>query len=107
MKSGPDMECTSSSIFEGSVECLNFDKLPIVFRPCKLSTFQNVVSLDQRCIQQEFAHDISPTIPGFLVDEQLMHHQQSKEAKVHISALIRIIFKETLFQIHLLFLLSG
>ncbi|XP_048438990.1 uncharacterized protein LOC103953161 isoform X3 [Pyrus x bretschneideri] len=81
MKSGPDMECASSSIFEGSVECLNFDKLPIVFRPCKLSTFQNVVSLDQHCIQQEFAHDISPTVPGFLVDEQLMHYQQSTEAE--------------------------
>lgn len=92
LTSGPHLECTPSSIFEGSVECLNFDKVSIVSEPCKSSTTQNTVSLDQCRIQQECAHETSSIFPQtssifphFLVNEQGRCYRHSKDVEVHIS----------------------
>ena len=98
LTSGPHLECTPSSIFEGSVECLNFDKVSIVSEPCKSSTTQNTVSLDQCRIQQECAHETSSIVPHFLVNEQVRCYRYSKDVEVHISPSMRIrLFKEVSF----------
>ncbi|XP_062020623.1 uncharacterized protein LOC133737007 isoform X2 [Rosa rugosa] len=81
LTSGPHHECMPSSIFEGSVECLNFDKASSVSQPCKSSTFQNTASLDQCRIQQECAQETSSTVPQFLPNEQMRCYQHSKEVE--------------------------
>ncbi|XP_041009916.1 uncharacterized protein LOC121254019 [Juglans microcarpa x Juglans regia] len=52
------LENKSLSVYEGSVECLHIDKLPIFIHPCNASTLQNEVSSDQRVSQQEHSPEV-------------------------------------------------
>lgn len=52
------LENKSSSVYEGSVECLHIDKLPIFIHPCDASILQNEVSSDQHVSQQEHSPEV-------------------------------------------------
>lgn len=78
------LENTSSSVFEGSVQCLSFDKLPIVSHSSNLSNLQNETSSDQCCNLQECLNEKIPTAPDLSDDEQVMCYEPLKEADVCI-----------------------
>lgn len=78
------LENTCSSVFEGSVQCLSFDKLPIVLHPSNLSNLQNETSSDQCCNQQEYLYEKIPTVSDASDNEQVICLQPLKEADVWI-----------------------
>ncbi|XP_048332117.2 uncharacterized protein LOC107421034 isoform X1 [Ziziphus jujuba] len=75
---GPESMCTS--IFEGSVQCLSFDKLPFVSYPSTLSNFQNETSSEQCSVQEESQSATIPIDSDVSDDEQLICCQPLKEA---------------------------
>lgn len=77
---GPESMCTS--IFEGSVQCLSFDKLPFVSYPSTLSNFQNETSSEQCSVQEESQSATIPIDSDVSDDEQLICCQPLKEADV-------------------------
>ena len=81
------LENTCSPLFEGSVQCLSFDKLPIVSHPSNLSNLQNETSSDQCCNQQECLYEKIPTVSDASDDEQMICHQPLKKADVCIVCL--------------------
>ena len=85
MKRCCDLESTCSSIFEGSVECLSFDKFPIVLHPKNASLFPYKIFSDQCLFQEECVYQTLPT-----EDEQVVCYQPLMDLEVCIRLLISI-----------------
>ncbi|XP_031281321.1 uncharacterized protein LOC116139808 isoform X1 [Pistacia vera] len=64
------LEGTISSVFESSVESLNFEKLPSDSHPGDESLLQDKVSSDRCCIKKEHVIETSPKVSVMVVDEQ-------------------------------------
>lgn len=77
---GPESMC--SSVFESSVQCLSFDKLPFVSYPSTLSNFQNETSSEQCSGQEECQSETILIDSDVSDDEQLISYQPLKEADV-------------------------
>lgn len=76
------LESSPSSIFEGSVECLSFDKLPIVSHSSSTWNFQNGVSPNKVCTQHECLGESVPILFDVSNDEDVICYQSLKETKV-------------------------
>lgn len=81
MNYGP--EILNSSVLEGSVESLNFDKLRSSLDPSGVSISQNALSSDRLCIHPENLEEVSPsdsaslaekTCPPTCEDAKLVYH---------------------------------
>ncbi|KAF8377042.1 hypothetical protein HHK36_030414 [Tetracentron sinense] len=76
----PENAC--SSVFEGSVEPLNFDNFLTISNSIGTSVLQNEVSLDQSPSQGRYMHPMSPTASSMLADGQVALRQQLKYLEV-------------------------
>lgn len=80
MKSNCVLESTRSSIFEGSVECLRFDKLPTNSDPRNTSLFHDEVSFDQCPIQQECLYEMAQATFDISDDEKVVCYKPLKDS---------------------------
>ncbi|XP_062098081.1 uncharacterized protein LOC133803953 isoform X2 [Humulus lupulus] len=61
MKSIWDLESSCQSIFEGSIECLSFQKFHVILHPDNASSFQDKVFSDDCVIQEDCIYETLPT----------------------------------------------
>jgi len=75
-------ESSNSSVLEGSVECLNFEKILSTLNPVADSNFQNAsTSLDSFSVLPE---NLQETVPSnsTILEEQTISASMPKDAKV-------------------------
>ena len=84
MKSSFVSENTCSSIVEGSVECLSFDKFPIISQLKNTCISGDDVPANQCLIQGVCAYEIVPTASDIADDEKVICYQPFKGAEVCI-----------------------
>lgn len=82
MKRNCVLESTRSSIFEGSVECLRFEKLPTNSDPRNTSLFHDEVSFDQCPIQQECFYETAQAAFDISDDEKVVCYKPLKDSDV-------------------------